>query len=113
MKVMKTNLSMIRGDSESIKISLKNQEKESIPLVEGDTIYFTVKSSARADKKEIQKIVTEFVDGSAYIEIAPEDTNELAFKKYRYDIQLTTKDGTVKTIIPASDFIIEEEITHE
>lgn len=55
MKVMKTNLSMIRGDSESIKISLKNQEKESIPLVEGDTIYFTVKSSARADKKEIQR----------------------------------------------------------
>ena len=113
MKLSGYNIRMIRGDSESMKISLKNKEQEPISLVEGDTIYFTVKTSAKTDKKEIQKIVREFVDGVAYIEIKPEDTNELAFKTYKYDIQLTTKDGIVKTLIPVSDFIIEEEITYE
>lgn len=34
-------------------------------------------------------------------------------KPYRYDIQLTKANGVVKTIVPASDFTIEEEVTYD
>ena len=74
MKVNGTDLSMIRGDSESITLSLKDGEA-AIPFVTGETVYFTVKVSAIVDEIALQKIVTEFnEDGNCIIEIAPNDT---------------------------------------
>ena len=107
------NIHMIRGDTEALQVKLQKEDGTPYFLEEGDIIYFTVKRSPRTDKKEIQKIVTEFVDGVAHIEIKPEDTKELTSRKYQYDIQWTKADGTVKTIVPVSNFVIEEEITYE
>jgi len=45
MKVNGTDLAMIRGDSESITLSLKDGEVVT-SFVTGDTVYFTVKRSA-------------------------------------------------------------------
>ena len=45
MKVNGTDLAMIRGDSESITLSLKDGEAV-ISFVTGDTVYFTVKRSS-------------------------------------------------------------------
>ena len=113
MRVQGTNISMIRGDSEAIKVSCRNESGDDVPLVEGDIVYFTVKCSPRAEEKLLQKVITEFVDGVALITIEPEDTKELNSGKYQYDIQWTRADGTVKTIVPVSDFVIEGEITYE
>ena len=79
---------MTRGDTVAFKADLEDDEGEPKALVEGDTIYFTVKESARTDEIKVQKIITEFVDGGvALITLHPNDTKSLDFKRYRYDIQ--------------------------
>ena len=113
MKVNGTDLAMIRGDSESITLSLKDGEAV-ISFVPGDTVYFTVKISSAVDKKALQKTITEFnEDGNCIIEIAPNDTKDLGFRSYVYDIQLNRFDGTVTTIVPCSKFVVLEEVTYD
>jgi hypothetical protein len=104
---------MVRGDSESIALSIK-RDYVIIPFKQGDTVYFTVKISANIEDIALQKIITEFnEDGSCIIEIEPEDTKELKFRSYVYDIQLTDSNGRVTTIIPCSKFVIAEEVTYD
>lgn len=104
---------MIRGDSEAIKVSCRNESGVDIPLVEGDIVYFTIKKSTGTEEKTLQKIVTEFVEGAALITIFPNDTRELKTGIYYYDIQLNRANGQVKTIIPPSKFTINAEVTYE
>lgn len=113
MEIQGYNISMIRGDTEAIKVSCKDAKGVDIPFEDGDVLYFTVKASIGLEKKVIQKVITEFSEGIAYINITPDDTKSLDFRGYYYDIQLTRADGTVKTIIPPSRFSIKGEITYE
>jgi hypothetical protein len=113
MKVNGTDLAMIRGDSEAIKVSCRNESGVDFPFTEGDIVYFTVKRSTNTEEKILQKIVTEFTDGVALITIFPKDTRELKTGIYYYDIQLNRANGQVKTIIPPSRFTINAEVTYE
>ena len=113
----KIHLGIIRGDSDSLKIQLREKNDAGAwinkPLGAGDTVYFTVKKSYLDEKKLIQKVITEFVDGKAIIQFVPNDTKGIAFGTYVYDIQITFADGTVKTIVPPSRFEIMPEVTCE
>ena len=113
MKIQGTNISMTRGDSENITISINDKNGNKVPLITGDMIYLTVKQSINTEKKVLQKVVTQFEDGNAIIEITPNDTKDIPFRTYVYDIQLNRVDGTVSTIIPPSNFIIGGEVTYE
>jgi thiamine pyrophosphokinase len=113
MKVTGTNITMTRGDSESITVSCKNAEGVAIPLVSGDKIYLTVKENMFTPIKKFQKIVTTFTGGNAVINIVPDDTKNLSYGTYKYDIQLTKANGNITTIVPASNFIIEGEVTYD
>lgn len=113
MKIQGTNISMTRGDSEAIKVTVQDTLGNVIPLVTGDTIYFTVRKNMLNTTKIIEKIITEFDDGEALITINPQDTNNLSFTYYVYDIQLTRENGMVKTIIPPSQFRITGEVTYD
>ena len=113
MEIQGTNISMTRGDSEAIKVTVKDTLGNTIPLVTGDTIHFTVRKYTLSTTKIIEKIITEFDDGEALITINPQDTNDLSFASYVYDIQLTRENGTVKTIIPPSQLTITGEVTYD
>ena len=99
MEIQGYNISMIRGDTETIKISCKDAQEVGVPLEDGDILYFTVKQSVTTEKKEMQKVITEFPEGIAYINITPDDTKSMGFRNYYYDIQLTIENWTLKTII--------------
>ena len=114
MKVIGTNISMIRGDSETILVSCSDVNNNPIAFVTGDTIYLTIKERSASATILLQKKVTSFeADGKAIIAILPIDTKNLNFKKYVYDIQLTRADQSVTTLIPVSEFEILEEVTYE
>ena len=113
MEIQGYNIAMIRGDTETIKVSCKDAKGVDVPFKDGDTLYFTVKSSVDTEEVKMQKVITEFPDGVAYINILPDDTKSMSFRSYYYDIQLTRADGTVKTIIPPSKFTIKGEVTYE
>lgn len=113
MKLRGTNIYMIRGDTEMIEVACQDSEGVAVPLVDGDKVYFTVKRNVRETAKALQKVVTVFQDGKASIYIHPEDTKGLDVRAYVYDIQLTRENGSVKTIVPMSKFVLEPEVTHE
>ncbi len=113
MKIQGYNISMIRGDTETIKVSCKNDKGIGVPFECGDILYFTVKQFVDTERKEMQKVITEFSEGIAYINITPDDTKSMGFGNHYYDIQLNRANGTVKTIIPPSRFTINAEVTYE
>ena len=109
---------MNRGDSESIVVSLSHLDGTPMPLVAGDTIYFTVKESINTSVKVLQKVITTFNSGVATIYLIPSDTKALNYGEYVYDVQYSRSDGIVKTIIgPTPDhtpiFEIGGEVTYE
>lgn len=108
-----TKLSMIRGDTESITISIKDTEGELIPLVIGDTVYFTMKKNMNNETKVIQKVITSFTDGSAIIDLLHDDTKNISFGEYYYDVQVTYENGTVRTVLGPDTFTILGEVTYE
>jgi hypothetical protein len=113
MTITGTNISMVRGDSESLTVRLFDDNGDQVNIVSGDTVYFTVREALGDTVTIIQKVITGFLDGEAIIEINPSDTDSLFFKTYVYDIQWTRADGQVKTIVPASNFTILAEVTYD
>ena len=101
------------GDSDTITVSL-SENSGPLLLKQGDTLYFSVKRRVRDTHYAFQKVVTEFeADGSAVIEIEPQDTHSLPPSNYKYDVQITFADGTVATIVKPSDFVVEAGVTHD
>lgn len=72
-----------------------------------DMVTFTVKKTVYDTTPTVQIVVP----GGAAIHIKPEDTKELAFGKYLYDIQITTADDDIYTVIPPTTFEILKEVT--
>ena len=88
------NFKMTRGDSESLTVTC-----EELPFTEGDRITFTMRKYQTDPEKVMEKIITEFDEGKAIIEFKPEDTKELRFRRFAYDIEMRRADGMVKTIL--------------
>ena len=109
---------MLYIDDKTIKLTRGDTARLPVPIItlanngeytmeSGDILYFTVKKTAKDSDFLFQKSVT----GSNSIHIRPEDTADLSFGKYKYDVQLTTATGDVYTVIEPSTFEVMEEIT--
>lgn len=105
VKVQGTNIYMTRGDTATINLSIKDNRKEEYELVEGDVVVFSVKREIEDKNYVLQKA---FIDKQIVIE--HEDTKNLDFGKYVYDIQVTFSDGKVSTIITPSELHLESEV---
>ena len=111
MKTRGTNISMTRGDSESLTLRCK-KNGGTVPFADGDTVTFTVREDAESPI-QLQKVITTFdEEGRAVIPILPGDTEGMDFGSYVYDIQITWADGTVKTPVTVSGFELTEEVTY-
>lgn len=113
MTINDFNISMIRGNSETIEITCLDASDTLIDFVTGDTVYFSIKDHIISSNYILQKIITTFTNGIAFVILAPSDTNGLKCKNYVYDVQLKTSTGIVNTIIPPSQFSLEVEVTDE
>ena len=51
------------------------------------------------------------LNGKTVWHIRPEDTRDLEYGTYKYDVQVETVDGDVTTFIPISDFVVMHEST--
>lgn len=101
-------IKLTRGDTARLTVPIVNLANNGEYTMEsGDILYFTVKKTAKDSDFLFQKSVT----GSNSIHISPEDTADLSFGKYKYDVQLTTATGDVYTVIEPSTFEVMEEIT--
>ena len=99
---------LTRGDTADFSISVQNEvSKDSYEIQAGDTFRFTVKESSEDTDIVLQKVL----NGLDSFTIEPDDTKSLEYGDYVYDVELTTEDGDVYTIIPPSRFTIMEEVT--
>lgn len=99
---------LTRGDTAYLSIDIKNTVlNEEYVMKENDVITMSVKKDIRDDNYSFQKVIR----GKNIIKITPEDTENLEYGTYRYDIQLNTEDGDVFTVIGPSKFKILQEVT--
>lgn len=98
---------MTRGDTETLKITVFRDDEE-YTLQEGDKLVFTLKQNTYTKNILLQKL---FVDNE--IRIEHEDTKDLNYGTYYFDVQLTFANGDVQTVIKPSKFILTDEVNYD
>lgn len=113
-KVNGTKITMTRGDTLNLKVTIMKDDEEYTPE-DGDVIRFALKhqdikvdNSDFVDKRPL--ILKTIPNDTMILTLEPEDTKELSFITYAYDIEITFADGTVDTFITNSAFRITEEV---
>lgn len=99
---------LTRGDSASIAITINNELTHSAyEMAETDILKMTVRKSLTSPI-----LFQKTVHGSNTIKIEPTDTEDFKFANYLYDVELSTVDGDVYTIITPSTIEICPEVTY-
>ena len=106
-KVTNSTIIMTRGDTCRIKLVLTDSDGNEFVPNEGDVIRFAAKKKYSDSEASIFIIVP---NDTLILEIKPEDTKNLDFGTYVYDLQITFADGTVDTFISKSILKLEEEV---
>ena len=102
-----------RGDTKPLlKFKLKDKEGNDIELSDTDKLYFTVKKDAYSTDIVIQKTrgngITKTDDGYIHVRLESDDTAELDYGTYGYDITIKTTSGIVKTLTIGTITLTEE-----
>lgn len=98
-----TGIELVRGDTLILSLSIKQGDEDYIPN-EGDVIHFALKRNSMNKDKTAYLDKTPLVEKEIPIDtlilrLDSEDTSELAFGKYAYDISITMANGIVDTFI--------------
>ena len=99
-------ITMTRGDTAVLRLDITDDKGNPYKLTDSDVVLLTLKRSVLDKSVIFQKSM---VDGK--IVIQPQDTANLEYGQYFYDVELTKEDGFVATVIPPHRFIIAEEVT--
>lgn len=89
------SISMTRGDTGIFNINLKDADGNEYTPVEGDSLIFAM-AKKYGEEVLLQKNIP--MD-TLILKLNPEDTNSLNAGSYVYEVQFTSSDGDVSTII--------------
>lgn len=108
------NIVFRRGDTFKFKYALKDFLTKEIITKSVDKMWFSVKNSTLTDHIIIQKsledgTITFTDDGYYHIIINPEDTNNLKYKDYVFDIEIINNGD--KLTLKVGDFTLKDEVT--
>ena len=102
-----TNIELTRGDTFKRTLSLTDADGNPFVPSSNDVIRFALKRKVKDETVLINKVIP---NDTLLLKIDPEDTKELPFGDYVYDIQITYPNGDVDTFITVSKFKITEEV---
>lgn len=105
--VKKTSITLTRGDTMKIQVSITNSDGEPYIPEPTDVIRFAMKKDYTDQNPLITKIIP---NDTLILQLDPVDTKSLEFGEYVYDIQLTNGDGEIDTFITKSKLILTEEV---
>lgn len=97
---------LTRGDSAVLKLTVVDGEGQLYKIADNDTVIFTIKKYTTDKDVVLKKTLT---DGQ--IIINPQDTENLEYGQYVYDVELTQGSGFVATVIPPTRFVVAEEVS--
>lgn len=98
----KQNISLTRGDYAALIFTAYNEDETIYELSPGDTVQLQIgKKYGTPDKTFVTKKTEDgaTTDTDYTIEIQPEDTKDMKFGDYFYDVSVITKDGYTCTYI--------------
>lgn len=111
IRISGSTILITRGDTAYISINVNDQDGNPYELQDGDKIEIHVRPRV-SDRTELAfEGTVEYENDEVIWHIKPEDTDELEIDTYFYDVQLTTSNSDVFTIIPAAKFKILDEVT--
>lgn len=110
------DLEFPRGDTKKFKFKLQDKQEQPLNLTSTDKLYLTAKKDSNSNTVLFQKTIGNGIqleeDGYYHVTINPDDTNQLPYGSYGYDIQIKTADGKTKTLIVAT-ITLTDEYTHK
>lgn len=106
-------LEIIRGTTMSFLLTVKNDDGTNYTLSDGEKIIFGVKLEPEKGDYIIKKVITSenAQDNGYIISLKPEDTQQMDFKDYRYDIGLQTTEGDYYMLVTCNQFIVNKAVT--
>lgn len=107
VSIKKNIISLTRGDTLRTKVIIKLSDGTVYEPVNGDIITFGLKTTINDTECIIEKNIP--ID-TMELHLAPEDTKELPYGAYVYDIQIQFNDGDIYTFIPYTKFNITGEV---
>jgi len=116
IEIKGTTIRMTRGDTlQTIVVPRDKVTHEIYTPQEGDSFRFALKhnkmNSDRSEYTDSEPLVLKDIPSdSMLLTLLPEDTKELGFGQYVYDIQLTDADGRVDTFISMASLILTGEV---
>lgn len=103
------NITMTRGDTFARTLILKKNGQTYVPE-NGDVIRFAM-AKVYKSKTGYELLIEKTIDNSTLLwKLDPEDTADLEYGKYVYDLQMTYADGSVETFADKKQFILTEEV---
>lgn len=108
------DIEFIRGDTKPLKFQVKDNKGNLLKMDSNDELIFTVKKNYNTKNAILQKKLSDgsihYENGYYFITLAHEDTANLKYGTYVYDIQLMS-DGIVATLILGT-ITLTEEVTY-
>lgn len=103
------NISITRGDTASVALELERDNKPYV-LATDDSGVLTVKRAIDNEDYVFQKPLVEN-EGVLQFIIEPDDTKNLEYGEYVYDVQITLADGGIYTVVSPHKFWVKDEVT--
>lgn len=100
------HIELVRGDSEIFEVEIAINGEVYTPVT-GDEVRFAMRKDISRNSPVLVKEVP--ID-TMQLTFEPEDTKNLAFGRYRYDMQITFADGSVKTFVKDAPFDLTREV---
>ena len=105
-RVVNNNITMVRGDSATISLSIQNADGSEYTILPTDSVTMMVRKTPTSEV-----VISKTLDYGV-LNITPADTSNLPFGSYVYDIQIVHGDGWTDTIIPVHRFDVLQEVTY-
>lgn len=101
-----STITMTRGDTLSLTVGIMQGDDE-YQVQAGDVIRFAMKRFYTDSEPLIIKVID---NDSLSLQLDPEDTKNLPFGSYVYDVEITMEDGTVDTFISEAKITLAKEV---
>lgn len=100
------SIKVVAKDTATLAVSLDNYAFQ-----KGDKVYFSINDTTGSQSVKKQKIIEDFLDGRAVINLTVEDT-DLPPGNYYYDVQVNLHTGEVDTVIGPNKFKVIGGVTY-
>ena len=109
LRIVGNKIYLTKGDSATLHFNITTLNGQPYSLKEGDKVVFTL---AMREQEKDNYIIQKDIDMSTHsLIIKPSETKGMDSEtEYVYDVQLSTGNGDIYTIIPCSPFIITCEV---